>query len=298
MKLARRTLPLIAIPLLLTGCRGPLDARIDEVVAQRSRELQATTPRSIAGSGTYEGGYGEGATSQDPNTSYSPTTVNPSRDELRFTPADEAEDVASKLTRYAEAGGESDDPDALVITFERALEQAQLTGRDFLSAEESYLLAAIRLLIERHNWSPRFFNDTSVELSGSSDEGVFDHALSIINTLRVTQRLPFGGSVEARYVARATDQLRQSATQGYTSSNDLILSGNVPLLRGFGTVARESRIQAERDLVYAARDFERFRRTLLVDIASDYFNLLASRDRILNQIRDLEAQQRRNQETS
>ncbi|MFG0307188.1 MAG: TolC family protein [Phycisphaerales bacterium JB040] len=297
MTLARRILPTTVVLLALAGCRGPLDSRIDAVVAERSREVHGTTPRSIAGSGSYEGTYGEGATSQDPNTAYTPSTVNPTRDELRYTPADEAEDVAAKLTRYAEIGGESDAPDALVITFERALQQAQLTGRDFLSAEETYLLSAIRLLIERHNWSPRFFNDTSVELSGFSDDGDFDHALSIINTLRVTQRLPFGGSVEASYIVRATDQLRESATQGYTSSNDLVLSGSVPLLRGFGTVARESRIQAERDLVYAARDFERFRRTLLVDIASDYFNLLASRDRITNQLRDLDAQQRRNQET-
>jgi len=282
---------------VLPGCRGPLDARIDAVVAERSREVYGATPRSIAGTGGFEGGYGEGARSPDPATAFTPSTTNPDPSSLRYTPAQEAEDVASKLTRYAEAGGESEDADALVITFERALQQAQRTGRDFLSAEESYLLAAIRLLIERHNWSPRFFNDTSVELSGNSDDGVYDHALSIINTLRVTQRLPFGGSVEASYIARATDELRETATQGYTSSNDLVLSGNVPLLRGFGTVARESRIQAERDLVYAARDFERFRRTLLVDIASDYFNLLASRDRITNQLRDLDAQRRRNQET-
>lgn len=297
MTLARCALASTAALCVLTGCRGPLDARIDAIVAERSRELHAATPRSIAGSGDFEGEYGPGALSPDPATAPTPSTTNPDPSGLRYTPADEAEDVAEKLTRYAQSGGESTDADAMVITFERALQQAQRTGRDFLSAEESYLLAAIRLLIERHNWSPRFFNDTSVELSGNSDDGVYDHALSIINTLRVTQRLPFGGSVEASYIARATDELRESATQGYTSSNDLVLSGNVPLLRGFGTVARESRIQAERDLVYAAREFERFRRELLVDIASDYFNLLTSRDRITNQIRDLEAQQRRNQET-
>jgi len=38
-------------------------------------------------------------------------------------------------------------------------------------------------------------------------------------------------------------------------------------------VAYESRFQAERDLIYAVRDYESFRRSLTVAIAGDYFNL-------------------------
>ncbi|MFT5422986.1 MAG: outer membrane protein TolC [Phycisphaerales bacterium] len=271
------------------GCRGPLDRSLDDLIAQRSGEIEAQTPRSIANLGR-DGGR-EGTMDRIP------ATTNPGADSLRYQPAAEAEDMATKLAAYAAADSESDLPEAMAITFEGALELAQQSGRDFRSAEEAYLLSAIRLLIERHQWSPRLFNDTAFSLDGAADEGNFDHTLSIINTLRVTQRLPFGGSVEARWITRATDQLRENATEGYTSSSDLVLSGNVPLLRGFGGVARESRVQAERNLVYSARTFERFRRSLLVDVAADYFDLLTTRARITNQVRDLESQQRRNDET-
>ncbi|MHC4977369.1 MAG: TolC family protein, partial [Planctomycetota bacterium] len=75
-------------------------------------------------------------------------------------------------------------------------------------------------------------------------------------------------------------------------ATSLILEGNIPLLRGAGLAARESRIQAERDIIYSARDFERFRRQFLVSIANDFFGLVSQLDSITNQERSIESQQR------
>jgi outer membrane protein TolC len=120
-------------------------------------------------------------------------------------------------------------------------------------------------------------------VAGSGNDGSFDHALSIINNLRVSKRLPFGGSVEAAWITQATEQLRTVASDGYVQSSRLVLSGNVPLLRGAGEVAREDLIQAERNLVYQARTFEQFRRDFLIAIAQDFFDLLQARAEIANQ---------------
>lgn len=73
---------------------------------------------------------------------------------------------------------------------------------------------------------------------------------------------------------------------------DLAVSLNLPLLRGAGMVARESLIQAERNLIYEVRDFERFRRQLLVDVASTYFDLLRQQREIVAREVQLEALQR------
>ncbi|MCX5690542.1 MAG: TolC family protein, partial [Planctomycetota bacterium] len=113
------------------------------------------------------------------------------------------------------------------------------------------------------------------------------HTLNIINQLRATQRLPYGGNVEAAWIINATDQLREQATQSYKQSSRIALSGQIPLLRGAGEVAREDLIQSERNLVYQARTFERFRREHLVSIASDYFRLVQARQAIVNQQRQL-----------
>jgi len=178
------------------------------------------------------------------------------------------------------------------LSLTESFQQAQFSGREYLNAEEDYVLAAIRLLAERHLWGPRLFNDTTVGTTGAGTGGSFEHTLNIVNQLRATQRLPYGGSVEAAWIVSATDQLRERATGGYRQSSGIVLSGDLPLLRGAGDVAREELIQAERNVIYQARSFERFRRGFLVDIAVDYFELMQTKSAIANQQRQLESLRR------
>lgn len=223
-----------------------------------------------------------------PRAQLTPPTDNPSAEELDFQTASPDRDVNARLERFAALEGGLDTNStpaapARLITLAEALRLSQTSGREFLTAEEDYILAAIRLLIERHLWGPRFFDDVTARLAGDSDEGRYEHTASIINTLRVNQRLPSGGSVEAAAIYNATDQLRDQASGGYQQASRIALRGDIPLLRGAGEVAREDLIQAERDLIYQARAFERFRRQFLVDIATDYFDLIQSRSAITNQ---------------
>lgn len=277
--------------LTLAACSAPLariDRATDQLLDERSQSIGTVAPRPAR-------------SLPDPAdrrrlTEKTPTTINPATEELRLIPADENRSVAESLARYAEQAIGSDGTDMMQLTLPDALRQAQQTGREYRNAEESYILAAIALLIERHLWSPRLFNDTSAFVGADGDEGRFDHELEVVNTLRVTQRLPSGGNVEARWIARATDQLRDNATQAYRSSSELVLSADIPLLRGAGSVAREDLIQSERSLVYGARTFERFRRFFLVDIADDFFSLVESRNRITNRERQLESRVRADRE--
>lgn len=218
-------------------------------------------------------------------------TNNPAADELVFAPADQARDIEARLDEYSAGANISAvaGDSAMVLDLPGALRQVQLTGREFRRAQEEYILAAIRLLIERHRWDPRFFNDTSLSAGGSGVDGRHEPALDIINELRATKQLPFGGSVEAAWVLRATERLRDEVTGNYRASSEIALSASIPLLRGSGSVARESLIQGERDLIYQAREFEDFRRRHLVDIAGDYYNLLQSQAQIRNQERQLES---------
>lgn len=213
-----------------------------------------------------------------------PATTNPPASALAFTPADEARDVAQRLDQYTGTA----DSDSLPTPLSKVLTIAQRSAPEFRTAEENYVFAAIRLLIERHLWGPRFFNDTSLDLSTQGDgDGQFQTAVNVVNNLRVQKRLPSGGEVEARWVWRAAEQLREQSTGRYRQSSELALSGRIPLLAGAGPVARESLIQAERELVYEARDFEDFRRSFLVQISSDFFDLLQAQAEIANQERQL-----------
>lgn len=274
-----------------------IDRATDSVITERTLAMGAAdAPRLFNGTTAPER---PASTTRAGWYQSNPTTVNPPASSLRFDPADEARNVADLLARYADdATGTTEAEGAMVLDLDGVFRLADSSSREHRQAEESYLLTVISLLIERHQWSPRLFNDTSVSVAGSGDEGRYESALSVINTLRVSQRLPFGGDVEARWVTRAAEQLSDAATNQYTSSSELVLSANFPLLRGAGRVARESLLQAERDTVYAARTYEQFRRQLLVSIASDYFSLLETRARIGNQQRQLDSQLRRQEETA
>lgn len=228
-----------------------------------------------------------------------PPSVNPDAAEIPFEDREplSAERRLERLDSYLDIPD-----DARVVDLTTVLLTAQRNAREYINAEEEYVLDAIRLLIERHRWGPRFFDDLEARFDAFNLDpqgGEYRVTGELINTLRVTQRLPYGGNVEAALVTRAADELRNAATEDYVASSDIVLSANIPLLRGAGLVAREDLIQAERNVVYAARRFERFRREFFVDICTNYFDLLLQRQNIVNQIASVESvrrEQRRVQE--
>jgi len=215
-----------------------------------------------------------------------PVTRNPTAAELPAVaatqpasarPVDASLELAEATTAFEAEG----DP----IDLERAFAIAIERSRAYRDAKEDLFLAAIDLLAERHLWGPRWFQRVAATASGTPEPGDYRHAVTLLQELGVTQRLPWGGEVSARALVQYVDELRGGDDR---QSADVLLGLSAPLLRGAGRVAREDLIQAERDLVYAARTFELFRREFLVDIASDYFDLLQQRAVIGNQQRQVE----------
>lgn len=300
----------LGLIVMLAGCSPSLrdvDARIDRVMAERTGLLGEEARNPFRPSTESRAAVRGDAAERSRTLKKEPDTTNPASSALTFAPADEARNVSERLDAYAtRALGISyaidDNPDPVppgievrTLSLADCFKLSQSSAREYLSAEEDFMLASIRLLQERRRWDFRFFNDTTASISGQGDDGDFQSALNVINTLRSTRRLPFGGEVEARWVTQATDQLREQVSGGYRQSSQLVLDGRIPLLAGAGPTAREDLIQAERDLVYAARAFERFRRSFLVDIADDYFRLIQSRQQIVNQRRQLDSLLRLNE---
>lgn len=264
-----RLLAVVAMLMSLGGCHGGLadiDRRTQRLMEGRSAAMGGAVPRVGFSDDTSERkDRRAGVAKQIP-------TVNPGAGDLRYLPADEARDVSAKLEAYASAL-ETPPPEAVPLNLQGAFRTAQETGREYRTAEEEYILAAVRLLIQRHLWDPRLFNTTTASISGQGTDGDFRSALNVLNELRVTQKLPYGGDLSARWITQATEQLREEVTGRYRQSSRIVLDANIPLLRGGGLIAQEALIQAERDLIYQARTFEDFRRQFLVSIAGDYFDL-------------------------
>lgn len=267
--------------LCLTACNSGMsriDLETQKLMAQRSSAIGGG---AVAPEARPDGDIGR------KNPAWAAKTVpttNPDGADLSYDIASESRDVAARLEGYqAKEAQLRPGETARHLSLTEALRVGQQSASEYLAAEEAYILAAISLLTTRHQWSPRLFNDTSFTVSGQGTDGSFQNALKVVNNLRVSKQLPFGGAIEASWLTQATQQLQDLATGGYVQSSQLALSGNIPLLRGAGDVAQEGLVQAERNLIYQARSFEAFRRDFLIAIAADYFGLLQSRAEIANQ---------------
>jgi outer membrane protein TolC len=182
---------------------------------------------------------------------------------------------STATTQPAAAG-----PEREILSLSEALAYAFRHSREFQFAKEDLYLAALALSLERFLWTPQFNGQVSSEYANYGQIRDFDHAMAAVAQVGVTQRLPLGGEITARVVDSLMRDLTHHVTTGETGA--MILEANIPLLRGAGLVAYESRFQAERNLIYAVRRFETFRRDLAVEIAGDYFNLQQLRQEIVN----------------
>lgn len=274
----------------LSGCNSPMEA-IDARTEELLKEASANLGKDIFSPDTSKPDrYPGKALTYPKDDLYTPETVNPSADEIQFRELEkrkeminmEVDDTLSRIdSENAASSG------TLKLELNTALAYAFKHAREYKTAEEEYILASLRLLIERHLWGPRFFNDISAIASGTADDNAYESSLQIVNEFRVTQRLPYGGDISARLLARATEDLRLRVAGEHVQNADFILSANVPLLRGAGLAATDSRIQAERNLIYAARTFERFRRMFVVDMSRDFLNLVVQQQNITNAERQL-----------
>lgn len=284
------TTAIVVIALLASGCESPfdaIDARTDAILRETSASI-GTDALPPSGDRT---GYAAGRSLTYPKSEiYRPPTNNPAAEAIPFRERVERSDAgveAKSVIGRLETSGSVVQEGVLRLDLTEALAIAMRQARELKSAEEEYILAALRLLIERHAWGPRFFNDVSATVTGVAEDNAYNSALRVVNDLRVTQRLPYGGDVSARLLARATEDLREKVAGEGVQTAELILSANIPLLRGAGLSAAESRIQAERNLVYAARTFEEFRRQFLVNIARDFLGLVVQSRGIENSERQL-----------
>lgn len=193
--------------------------------------------------------------------------------ELSETPPDDAQ------TEQASSQDKTENAERQRFTLRDALAYAMRHARDFQSEKESLYVAALDLTLERYLWGPRFVESTlGIDYANFGQVRDFDRAMTAVSRFAVEQRLPYGGEITATVINRLMRDLGANVTSG--ESGQFIIDARLPLLRGAGPVAYESRYRAERELIYSVRDFERFRRRFVVDIASGYFDLLSAKTRV------------------
>lgn len=167
-------------------------------------------------------------------------------------------------------------------------------SREFQDQKETLYLSALDLTLAQWQFHTRWDARLGAGVSGSGGDA---ERAELDGGVGLERLFGTGATIVADLGASLFRLL--STGDGWDALSNIGLSVTQPLLRGAArTVVREPLTQAERDLVYAVRDYERFRRTLAVDVANRYFRVLQSMDQLANErnnAAELEALRERNE---
>jgi outer membrane protein TolC len=179
------------------------------------------------------------------------------------------------------------------LTLDGALDLAAQSRR-YQTEKERLYLTALTLTGERYQFTPQFFAGTEGQyLHGYTVESRtvgFEQRSEVrsVNTatlhssMGLSQFFATGGRLSA---ALANDVLRYYTGKPRQEIISLVtVNFTQPLLRGFGhnNPAVEALTQAERNVIYAIRSYGHFQNQFAVEIARDYFDLLAQQTVIRN----------------
>jgi outer membrane protein TolC len=164
----------------------------------------------------------------------------------------------------------------------RSLEYAVTHSRDYQDRMEDLFLATLDVTLQRHMFDPQLFAKTTVQYVGNQGGNTTPYlsAVNVINRIGVAQQLPYGGTITAEQLVDVTRALNDNSQDG--ESAQTALTASIPLMRGQGLVNLEGLINAERQLIYAVRKFEVYRRAFAVDISSRYFAMVVQQQGINN----------------
>ncbi len=173
----------------------------------------------------------------------------------------------------------------LVLTPDRAVALALLNSREYQSALEDVYLSALALTLNRFEFAVQWFGRNTSTFSWFGSGPTENNTFTSASDLGFTKNFAAGGQLLADFANTVVVNLTHKQT---VVTSDLVARLVQPLLRNAGRKVRlENLTQAERALLYAVRDFARFRKAFWADVTTRGNGFLALLLQVQN-IRNLE----------
>ncbi len=177
--------------------------------------------------------------------------------------------------------GKLDPNTSVTLTLLQSLEIGARNSFDYQSRKEDVFRSALSLDLERNEFRTIFNGQYNSNIN--SDTRGESTVTGTVNSadIGVNRKLENGMDLSS---ALAVD-LANLLTMNQASSLGLVAdaSVSVPLLRGSGKhIVTEPLTQAERNVIYAIWDFERFKKQFAVQVASNYLSVLSQLDTMKN----------------
>ncbi len=168
-------------------------------------------------------------------------------------------------------------PASGMISLAQAVAMATAYNREYQGQKEQLYLKALDLTLARHQFARKWFGTVDAKYNSDSE----GEKLTSNSGVGFQQLLADGAQIS---LGIAIDWARFLTGNPRTSLAS-VLSANAtqPLLRGRGRqVVQENLTQAERDVLYQIRSFNRYRKAFVVSIADDYYRVLELKASVTN----------------
>jgi outer membrane protein TolC len=168
-------------------------------------------------------------------------------------------------------------PPSGMINLAQAVHIATQFNRDYQSKKEALYLAALSLTGIRHQYKMQWFG--TFDATYAESDGTENSTVGAGGGVNQNFLLADGIQIST---GLAIDWVRYLSGDPNTSLGSVLTaSASAPLLgAGAGKVAREDLTQAERDVLYQIRSFNRYRKTFVVSIVDAYYRVLQNKDTV------------------
>jgi len=172
------------------------------------------------------------------------------------------------------------------LTLAQAVSIATANSRPYQTQKEDLYLSALELTGERHKYQLQLFatiDGKYIEAGDNPELRSQDDEFKLNSSLEEKQDFLIGDGIEIG-TSLVIDWARYLTGDPRTTLGS-VLSATVtaPILgAGAGRQKRETLIQAERDVLYDVRSFNRYRQNFVVDTINAYYGVLQQKDRVTN----------------
>jgi len=166
-------------------------------------------------------------------------------------------------------------PNVQRLSLENLMELATINSREYQTRKEILFRAALAVTRQRYQYELNptpFGNGSAANYRHLRDGGETVNTLAIPSAVGVQKTLASGGQFLARFANSVV--LTFNGPSGFATDigSEMVFDFQQTLFQR--DVRFENLTQSERDVVYATRDYVRFRKQLFRDISNQYYNLL------------------------
>ncbi|HUP78740.1 MAG TPA: TolC family protein [Pirellula sp.] len=176
---------------------------------------------------------------------------------------------------FADFKIDSSDSSIRRLTLANLMELASINSREYQARKEVLFRSALTLTRQRYQYdlnpSP-FGNGTAANYRHLRTNGVTDNRLATPSGIGIEKTLATGGQFLARFANSVI--LTFNGPSGFAADvgSEMIFDFQQTVFQR--DVRFENLTRSEREVIYATRDYIRFRKQLFRDIATQYYNLL------------------------